>query len=256
MKLSKQMLCLLASVMLCAPATARTLEQIKELGSILLCANPEALPYASDKSDKPGFQIEVAREIANDLGVKLSIEWVVPRRRANVVNCDLQLDVPSDVEKQKKGKHRQTRAYHKAGVVLGLSAAATPIQRYTELQPGQRVGVMIGSVASEVLGKAGVSIVPYAFQSDMVDDLSKGELHGAAVSGASLSYYVLQHPESGIKVIQAFDEGTELVWPVAAGLRNADDAIVEAVNRIIERMLADGTIKRIYGAYGIAYQQP
>ena len=74
MKLSKRMLCLLASVMLCAPATARTLEQIKELGNILLCASPEALPYASDKSDKPGFQIEVAREIANDLGVKLSIE--------------------------------------------------------------------------------------------------------------------------------------------------------------------------------------
>ena len=247
---------LLASTLVCAPSTARTLEQIKELGSILLCASPEALPYASNKADKPGFQIEVAREIANDLGVKLNIEWIVPRRRANVVNCDLQLDVPSDVEKQKKGKHRQTRAYHKSGVVLGLSATATPIARYTELQPGQRVGVMIGSVASEVLGKAGVSIVPYAFQSDMVDDLSKGDLYGGAVSGASLSYYALEHPESGIKRTQAFDEASGLVWPVAAGLRNADDAIVEAVNQIIERMLADGTIKRIYGAYGVTHQRP
>ncbi len=256
MKLPKLLLCLLAGVTFCVPATARTLEQIKELGSILLCANPDALPYASDKSDKPGFQIEVAREIAHDLGVKLNIEWVLPRRRANVVNCDLQLDVPSDIEKQKKGKHRQSRPYHKAGVVLGLSAAATPIERYTELQPGQRVGVMIGSVASEVLGKAGASIVPYAFQSDMVEDLSKGDLYGGAVSGASLSYFVLQHPESGIKVTHAFDEASGLVWPVAAGLRNADDAIVEAVNQIIERMLTDGTIKRIYGTYGIAHQQP
>jgi len=32
---------------------ARTLEEIKAKGSISMCANPDALPYASAKADPP-----------------------------------------------------------------------------------------------------------------------------------------------------------------------------------------------------------
>ena len=75
---------------------ARTLAEIKAKGAISLCANPDALPYASEKADPPGFQIELGRALAAGLGVSLEMQWILPRRRASLVNCDVLLDSIND----------------------------------------------------------------------------------------------------------------------------------------------------------------
>ena len=240
----------------CQLAQARTLEEVKAMGSVLVCANPEALPYASNKPGQAGFQIELAQEIAKGLGVSLSIEWIVPRRRANVVNCDLQLDAISDPDKRSKGKHRQSQPYNTSGISLGLAANSQLISQQVELLQGQRIGVMINSTAAEYLGKAGAKLVPYAFQSDMIDDLAKGELYGGAVSTASLSYFVLQNPQSGIQIVDLFEEDSGLTWKVAVNIRNTDAAMVEAVDKVLDELLANGKLSDIYAHYGIKLRKP
>lgn len=236
-------------------ATARTLAEVRAIGAISLCASPETLPYASDKPGDPGFQIEVGRAIAAGLGVPLSIEWTVPRRRARVVNCDMQLDAVNDVAMQ-EGRALLSRPYQKSGVALALARDAAPVADYKDLIKGQKVGVMVNSVASVVLGKNGATVSPYAFQNDMIDDLAKGELFGAAVSIASLSYYIHTHPESGIRLSYAFDSTSELSWEVSVALRKADEALVAEVNRVIDQLLADGTFGRIYAKYGVEHRRP
>lgn len=62
---------------------ARTLAEIKGRGTIELCANPDALPYASEKAESHGFQVELARALAQGLGVELQVDWIYPHRRAN-----------------------------------------------------------------------------------------------------------------------------------------------------------------------------
>ena len=62
-----------------ADASARTLGEVKALGAISVCLNPDALPYSSKKPETPGFQLELAREIAKGLGVALNVEWILPR---------------------------------------------------------------------------------------------------------------------------------------------------------------------------------
>jgi len=42
-------------------AGARTLAEVKSVGTISMCANRDALPYASNKPETPGFQIEIGR---------------------------------------------------------------------------------------------------------------------------------------------------------------------------------------------------
>jgi len=236
-------------------AAARTLAEVKSLGVITMCANKDALPYASNKPETPGFQIEIGRAIAEGLGVPLSIEWILPRRRANVVNCDMLLDNINDAEVN-EGRMRLSRPYQKSGLALGLRQDAENIGDFSELQKGQKVGVMVNSYAAMVLGKAGKTFSPYAFQSDMVEDLQKGELYGAAVSAATMSYFLLQHPDSGLKLVHAFDSVPQLTWEVAVGLRKSDAALVDAVNVILEKLIADGTLTRIYAKYGIEHRIP
>ena len=38
---------------------------------------------------------------------------------------------------------------------------------------------------------------------------------------------------------------------MAVGLRKADEALVDALNEVLDKLLADGTIKAIYAKYGI-----
>lgn len=245
----------LALGLIAASAHARTLSEVKALGAISACLNPDALPYSSNKPEAPGFQLELAREIAKGLGVPLNVEWILPRRRANVVNCDMLLDSVNNAAMH-EGRLLLSRPYQISGVALGLSAGAAPLGDYRELQPGQKVGVMVNSVASVVLGKAGKTISPYAFQADLIEDLRNGQLYAGAVSAASMSYYILQHPDAGLRLAYAFDSAPDLRWEVSVGLRKSDQALVDAVNAILERLIQDGTLTRIYQRYGVEHRVP
>ena len=251
------MACIIAAILLpvAGNASARTLAEVKSLGAISMCANRDALPYASNQPDTPGFQIEIGRAIAEGLGLPLSIEWILPRRRANVVNCDLLFDVVNDPAVH-EGRLLLSHPYQKSGLALGLRSDAEPITDFNELKKGQKIGIIVGSLASMVLNKAGKSTSPYAFQTDMVEDLQKGELYGAAVSSATMSYYIRQHPDSGLRLVNAFDGVPQLTWDVAVGLRKSDAALLDAVNQVLEKLIADGTLTRIYAKYGVEHRLP
>jgi polar amino acid transport system substrate-binding protein len=257
MRVGHAMACLCAALLLplAENAGARTLAEVKSLGAIFMCASPDSLPYASDRPESPGFQIEIGRAIAKGLGLALNIEWIVARRRSNLANCDMLFDIVNDAEVN-AGRARLSRPYQKSGVALGLRRDAEALSDFRQLKKGQKVGVMINSFASMVLGKADKTTSPYAFQSDMVEDLQKGELYGAAVSAATMSYYIFQHPDSGLRLANAFDGEPGLTWEVAVGLRKSDAALVEAVNAILDKLIADGTLTRIYAKYGVEHRLP
>jgi polar amino acid transport system substrate-binding protein len=220
-----------------------------------MCANPDALPYSSNKPDLPGFQIEIGRAIAHGLGVPLNVDWVVPRRRVAEVNCDMLLDTVNDPELQ-KGHQLVSIPYQKAGVALALGRNAESVNGLRDLKKEQKIGVMVGSLASAVLGKQGLSISPYAFQVDMLEDLEMGELFGAVISCATLNYYLKHHPDARLHMVSLVETEPELAWTVSIGLRHADEMLLEEVNRIVASLLADGTITRIYAKYGVEHRAP
>jgi polar amino acid transport system substrate-binding protein len=235
---------------------ARTLEQIRALGAISMCANPNALPYSSNQPDAlPGFQVELGRAIAAELGLSLNVEWIVPRRRAKVVNCDMLFDRVNDSAVY-EGRLLLSRPYHRSGIALALGRDAEALTDYTELKKGQKIGVIISSMASVVLGKAGKTTSPYAFESDMLEDLLKGELYGIATSSTAISYYIASNPATGLKIAYAFDSVPSLTWQVSVGLRNSDSLLLAQVNAVLDKLLANGTVTQIYQKYGIEHRQP
>jgi len=248
-------ICAALSLSAAGNVAARTLAEVKSLGAISICANGDALPYSSKDPDKPGYQIELARALAAGLDVSLNVEWIVPRRRANVVNCDMVLDSVNDPAIY-EGRLLLSHPYQKSGLALGLRSDAEPISDFKELKKGQKIGVMVGSIAAMVLGKAGKSFSPYAFQSDMLEDLQKGEIYGTAISSPTMSYQIFAHPDSGLRLVHAFDSEPMLSWDVSVGLRKSDQALVGAINEILDKLLADGTVTQIYAKYGVEHRKP
>jgi ABC-type amino acid transport substrate-binding protein len=246
---------LAVSILAVGAASARTLAEVRARGAISMCANPDALPHASDKADTPGFQVELGRAIAGQLGVKLEIAWIVPRMRAGLADCDMLFDTIVDPATQ-RGPIRLTQPYQKSGVALALRGGDAAVQGFQDLPQGRRVGVMVNSLASKLLNQRGLKTVPYAFESDMVEDLAKGELDACAVSPATIAYYIRRHPEAGLRYVNAYDSEPELRWNLAVALRRSDDALVAEVNKALAQLMGDGTLARIYAAYGVVSRQP
>ena len=115
---------------------------------------------------------------------------------------------------------------------------------------------MINSVASVLLGKQGVYTVPYSFESDMVKDAAEGKLYAAASSPATIAWYNATHPEQKLTLVHAYENEPELSWTVAVGLRKADDALLAAVNEVMDKLVRDGTIKTVYAKYGVEHRLP
>ena len=254
--LNVRTLILFATVTLLGTAAqARSLAEIKAGGDISVCSNPNALPYASNKPQTPGFQIEIARLLAQKLGVNLRIEWIIPRMRSNMVDCDILMDTIV-----RPGVHppsvKLSMPYHISGVSLVFGRGQKTVESYKALPAGMRVGVVTNSLASTIVGKTPAIMVPFGFEDDLVEGLTTGDVAAGALSPNSVGYFNFRNPDKALTIVHAEDGEPELRWGVAVGVRRSDEAIVTAINEAIAALLADGSIKAAYARYGVEHRQP
>jgi len=248
---------LLATLSMCsmAPILARPLAEVQTNKQLSLCANPNALPYAADGGELPGFQIEIARALAQRMGLQLQVLWIVPRYRASAVDCDMLMDTIQSPGVEQRGL-RASLPYQVGGVGLVFASGQPTVPDYRSLREGMRVGVMMNSLASLVISRTGAAMVPFGFEDEMMEAVARGEVNAGAVSPASAGYYNLRHPSQPLTVVRAQDDEPELRWNVAVGLRRADDALLDAVNAALKALLDDGTIRSIYARYGVEHRRP
>jgi polar amino acid transport system substrate-binding protein len=236
-------------------AHAKPWDVIRSDGEISVCANPNALPYSSNKPDAPGFQLEIARALAQRLGVRLRVDWIVPRMRASTVDCDLLMDTIA-VPGVQPPSLKVSTAYYRGGVPLAFGRDQQTAPTYRVLKQGTRVGVIMNSLASLVISKTAATMIPFGFESDMLEALARGEIAAAAASAASIGYFNRENPQAKLQLVHAEDDEPELRWPVAVGMRRADEELVQKVNAALAQLLADGTIAKIYARYGVEHRIP
>jgi len=236
-------------------AMARSLEAIRQRGALTLCAHPNALPFASKRDADPGFQVEIAKALANQLGVSLEQRWVVTSFQYRRADCDIVLDAIADPAALAEVGLRMSRPYQRSGVTLAVGAKSS-VASLTDLRPGQLVGVQVGSIASMMLSKRGVQTSPFGFEDEIMDALAKGEIDAAAVTPAAIGWFNQAHPDARVSRIPAFEDDPDLNWNVAVGMVSPDEKLRQGVDAALEALLADGTLARIYARYNVELQPP
>lgn len=245
----------LAVGLACSSAGARPLDVIRERGLLSLCAHANALPFASKTQDPPGFQIELARALARELGVALQVEWVTSGIHFRAADCDIVLDTIAVPEAQAERRLQLSKPYQRSGVGLALRPDTPGVAGFEDLV-GRRVAVQSGSLAGMLLGQRGARLAAFGFEDDMIEAVVKGEVDAAAVSPATVGYFNLRHPEARLRFVHAYDAEPELRWNLAVGLRRADTPFRAAIDGAIDRLVADGTVGKIYARYGIEHRPP
>jgi polar amino acid transport system substrate-binding protein len=236
-------------------AQARSLETIRSYGAIGLCAHPNSLPFASKSGDPPGFQVELGRALAHELGVSLRLEWIITQYQMRSAGCDIVLDVIADREAQGETNLRISRPYYRTGVALAVPAASQ-LTSFKSLDEHTKVGVQVGSVAAMIIGKRHVPTSTFGFEVDSLEALANHEIDAAAVTPTVASYFNLTHPDKAVRILDRDESEANLNWNVAVGMVRPDDSLRDAIDQALERLRTDGTINRIYRRYGIVLQLP
>ena len=131
-----------------------------------------------------------------------------------------------------------------------------PRAEYQRLGASSKVGVLVGSAAALMLNERGVDTIPDIFEDEILTMLSNREIDAAAVTPTSVGYYNQTHPKQKLRLIHAFDGEPNFTWNIAIGMRRPDPELREKIDAAIDKMLADGTAKRIYARYGVELRPP
>lgn len=244
-----------AGIGLTSPAGARSLDTIRALGTLGLCAHPNSLPFASKANDPPGFQVELGQALAREIGVGLKLDWIITQYQIRSADCDIVLDVIADREAQGETRLSISKPYYRTGVALAVPSDSQ-LTSFKGLDGHTKVGVQVGSVAAMVIGQRHVPTSTFGFEVDSLEALANHEIDAAAVTPTVAGYFNLTHPDKPVRILALDESEKELSWNVAIGMVKPDDKLREAVDGALERLKADGTVARVYQRYGITLQSP
>lgn len=244
-----------AGIGLTGPAEARSLDTIRSLGTLGLCAHPNSLPFANKANDPPGFQVELGQALAREIGVGLKLDWIITQYQIRSADCDIVLDVIADREAQGETRLSISKPYYRTGVALAVPSDSQ-LASFKGLDGHTKVGVQVGSVAAMLISQRHVPTSTFGFEVDSLEALANHEIDAAAVTPTVAGYFNLTHPDKPVRILALDESEKELNWNVAIGMVKPDDKLRDAVDGALERLKADGTVERIYKRYGVALQSP
>jgi polar amino acid transport system substrate-binding protein len=246
---------MLAFLALAVPAAARSLDTIRSSGALGLCAHPNSLPFASKTGDPPGFQIEMGRALANQLGVSLNLDWIITIFQLRSAECDVVMDAIADREAQGETNLRISKPYYRTGVALAVPSESK-LTSFKDLNGDTKVGVQVGSMAAMVLDQRHIPTSTFGFEEDSLEAVASHEIDAAAVTPTAAGYFNLTHGGHAVRILGPDDNEANLAWNVGVGMVRPDEKLREAIDQALERLRADGTVDQIYGRYGIILQRP
>lgn len=226
-----------------------------ELGKIRanglrICADPANLPFSSDDPATPGFEVELARLIAAELGAEPRLQWHGTYSRAlrplRENSCDLFMGLPTD-ERFREGNPwiAVSRAYYRMGHAL-VTPSDSPITSLEHMRGGVRVAVEATGVADFYLGYKDVRRGLYRKPGDIVGAVAKGEASAALLWLPVASWEARAH--LGLRVLPV--RHAELEFPIGAGVRRREGDLARGVDAAVARLTENGRAREILLRYG------
>jgi ABC-type amino acid transport substrate-binding protein len=232
----------------------------REKGVLTVCAMPNQLP-ASDKSSPGGFDIALAEEIADRMGLKTQYFWAKSRRGVlgalslSLVQkrCDMFMGVP--VQSEPIDRVILTEPYFGTGYTLVRGAQASEVQDVMALAD-KTTAVPLKSDAEKILIQSGYDCRPYASSHDALRAVQKGDMEVALVPAVEIDWWLKNQPDSTLKSVEGYVSDPNLLWNVAIGVRKSDYDLREVLNGVLDELSAEQRVSQLMSEYGVSYTPP
>ncbi|MDR0279864.1 MAG: membrane-bound lytic murein transglycosylase MltF [Paucimonas sp.] len=231
-----------------------TLERIKEDGVLRVITRNSPATYFQDRNGETGFEYELVKRFADDLGVKLQIETA-----DNLDDIFSQLGQPNGPvlaaaglvsSEQRKNQARFSHPY--------LEVTPQVIYRNGKTRPtnaaglvGKRILVLKGSSHAEQLAELKKQYPGLEYEEsdqvevvDLLRMVDEGQIDLTRVDSNELAMNQVYFPNVRV----AFDLGDtrDQRWAVAAG---EDNSLLNEINAFLDKVQKNGTLQRLKDRY-------
>ncbi len=225
------------------------LEEIQEAGVIVVGTSAGYPPYewhmeVDGKDTIVGFDIDIAKKIADDLGVELEImdmkfEGLLPALIGGKIDFIAAGMTPTDERKQSVDF---SVIYYDSGQTMLVAADDVDTLTTTEDFVGLRVGVQKASIqeqiAAEHFGESTIKAI--AKIPDLILELQSGKIDGIILADTVATSYAKANDDIAVNGIDLGSEGG-----VALAFQKEQPELVDAVNASLEALMSSGEIDEI-----------
>jgi polar amino acid transport system substrate-binding protein len=227
-----------------------------EVRRIRLCADPSNLPFSSQGGTAPGFEVEIARAIAEALGAEFSVSWfptareILALRQLYADRCDLFMGLPL-TERFTDDKPRLIFSvpYYVMRQAI-VSSTLGAVRSFDDLR-GKLVGVQAMTLSDFLVYERGYNRKIYLKPEETFAALVRGEVDAVVMESPLAGWFVKTN--AGFRATEINDPARDL--KIGAGLRGSDRELKEAVDRAIQQ-LQSSKLPEILGRYGMTLAQP
>lgn len=236
---------LAASPWLAAVADAQTAEEIKKKGTLTVGMLVDFPPYGTvDSSNNPdGYDADVARLMAKDLGVKLDLVPVTgPNRIPYLLTNKVDLLVASLAVTPERAKQVQFSRPYSAATIILYGPKDKTIKSAADLK-GLRVAVARASTQDTVVTASapeGTQIRRFDDDASAMQALISGQVDAIGCS-TTVAAQIAQR--TGDKFETKFILKQQLM---AVAMRQGQTDLLKTVNDFVARNIANGELNKLY----------
>ena len=217
------------------------LAQIREKGEIVVAMEGTWSPwtYHDENDELVGYDVEVAKAIADKLGVKATFvegEWDGLFAGMDAGRYDIVVN-GVDVTEERAEKYDFTEPYAYNRTAILVKKDNNEIQSFEDLK-GKHTANTISSTYAELAEQYGAEVTGVDDLNQTFELLLSGRID--ATLNAELTYYdyLKAHPDADIKVAALTEDASEVAIPLRKGA--ASDNLRTAINQAIDELRADG----------------
>ena len=233
-----------------ASAEEDLLQTIQSRGTIIVGLEGDWAPWSFvDENDElMGFDVEVARAIAEKLGVEAEIipgEWDGLFAGMDAGRYDMVVNgVEVTPERTEKYDFADPYAYIRTALVV--KSGNDTIHSFEDLA-GKTTANSIGSTYMEMAEGYGATCSGVDTLDETIQMVLQGRADATLNADVSFYDYLSQHPDAAIQIVASSEEANEVAIPMQKGESSA--ALREAVSQAIEQLRAEGTLSVLSNKY-------
>ena len=226
------------------------LAQIKERGNIVVAMEGTWAPwtYHDDNNDLVGYDVEVAQNIAEKLGVEVEFvegEWDGLLAGLETGRYDIMVNgVGVTDERAEKYNFSTPYAYNKTAVIV--RGDYDEISSMEDLK-GKKTANTISSTYAAQAEAYGATVTGVDDLNQTIELLLSKRIDATLNAEVVFNDYKKEHPEADVKIATYSDEVEEIAIPI----RKGDDTVtlLDAVNDALDEMAKDGTLTELSEKY-------
>ncbi|MFQ3543024.1 amino acid ABC transporter substrate-binding protein [Halobacillus rhizosphaerae] len=221
-----------------------TLAKVKDSGKLLIGTEGTYRPYTyhDESGDLTGFDVEIAREVADRIGVKpvfKETKWDSMFAGLNAKRFDMVANEVG-ITKDRKKKYAFSDSYIQSSAVVVTNKDNSSIKDFSDLK-GVKTAQSLTSNYADIARENGADITEVDGFNSAMQLLASGRIEATVNDRLSVLDYKKQRPDAPVKIAARKDEASE------SGLlfRQGNEELVQAANKALKDMKDDGTYLKI-----------